>query len=68
MICLNDEELITKLKSHIHFEDGMDDSLLSFYIENAENYVKKAAGKQPVSGDYGCRHHVRISRFGKRVV
>lgn len=46
MICLNDEELITKLKSHIHFEDGMDDSLLSFYIENAKKYVEKSTGKQ----------------------
>lgn len=40
------DDLITKLKSHIHFEEGMDNSLLSFYIDNAEDYVKKATGKQ----------------------
>ncbi|PEA05416.1 head-tail connector protein [Bacillus cereus] len=40
------EELIEKLKSHIHWEEGMDDSLLSFYIEQAKTYVKNATGKQ----------------------
>lgn len=40
------DDLITKLKSHIHFEEGMDDSLLSFYIDNAKDYVRKATGKQ----------------------
>jgi Phage QLRG family, putative DNA packaging. len=40
------EGLVAKLKSHIHFEDGMDDDLLSFYIENAQSYVEKATGKQ----------------------
>ncbi|MCI1819840.1 head-tail connector protein [Carnobacterium maltaromaticum] len=36
--------LVDKLKSHIQFEEGMDDSMLSFYIENAKDYVKKATG------------------------
>ncbi|MDZ5758704.1 head-tail connector protein [Carnobacterium maltaromaticum] len=36
--------LVDKLKSHIQFEEGMDDSTLSFYIENAKDYVKKATG------------------------
>ena len=36
--------LFDKLKSHIQFEEGMDDSMLSFYIENAKDYVKKATG------------------------
>ena len=35
-----------KLKKHIHFEEGMDNSMLSFYIENAKKYVKKSTGKQ----------------------
>ena len=39
-------ELITKLKTHIHWEEGMDDSMLSFYIEAAKKYVKKATGGQ----------------------
>lgn len=38
--------LIEKLKSHIHWEEGMDDSMLSFYIERAQKYVKKATGGQ----------------------
>ncbi len=37
-------ELIEKLKSHILWEEGMDDSMLSFYLENAKRYVKKATG------------------------
>ncbi|OEU40747.1 hypothetical protein AJ89_02320 [Lactococcus cremoris subsp. cremoris IBB477] len=40
------DDLLKKLKSHIHFEEGMDDSLLSFYIDNAKDYVTKATGKQ----------------------
>ncbi|MDZ3951852.1 head-tail connector protein [Bacillus thuringiensis] len=40
------DELIEKLKSHIYWEEGMDDSLLSFYIEQAKTYVKNATGKQ----------------------
>ncbi|MGG3528360.1 hypothetical protein COM13_12260 [Bacillus pseudomycoides] len=39
-------DLIEKLKSHIHWEEGMDDSLLSFYIEQGQRYVKKACGKE----------------------
>ncbi|EGO8854249.1 phage gp6-like head-tail connector protein [Enterococcus faecalis] len=35
-----------KFKSHIHFEEGMDDSLLSFYLDMAKNYVKTATGGQ----------------------
>ncbi|MBE5089553.1 hypothetical protein CON66_00165 [Bacillus cereus] len=38
--------LIEKLKSHIHWEEGMDDSLLSFYIEQGQRYVKKACGRE----------------------
>ncbi|EJY37335.1 hypothetical protein HMPREF1351_01968 [Enterococcus faecium 510] len=35
-----------KFKSHIHFEEGMDDSLLSFYLNMAKDYVKTATGGQ----------------------
>ncbi|GAB7389544.1 head-tail connector protein [Lactococcus garvieae] len=38
--------LLEKFKAHIHYEDGMDESLLNFYIQNAENYVKNATGSQ----------------------
>ncbi len=33
-----------KFKKHIHFEEGMDESMLSFYLSNAERYVKRATG------------------------
>ena len=39
--------LLEKLKSHIHFEEGMDDSMLFFYLSQAERYVKNATGKIP---------------------
>mgnify|MGYP003308718179 CR=1 FL=1 len=39
--------LVEKLKSHIHFEEGMDDSMLFFYLSQAERYVKNATGKIP---------------------
>ncbi|KLV26217.1 phage protein [Niallia circulans] len=42
------EELTTKLKSHINWEEGMDDSMLSFYLESAKKYVITATGKEVV--------------------
>lgn len=39
-------DLVTKLKSHIQWEEGMDDSMLSFYIDRAKKYVKKATSGQ----------------------
>lgn len=33
---------IDEFKEHIHFEDGMDDSLLDLYLTNATSYVKRA--------------------------
>lgn len=39
-------DLTEKLKSHIHFEEGMDESMLSFYIESAKRYVKRATDGQ----------------------
>ncbi len=38
-------DLVNKLKRHIHWEEGMDDSMLSFYISAAETYVRNATGK-----------------------
>ncbi len=40
------DELIEKLKSHIHWEEGMDDTMLSFYINQAKRYVQNGTGKQ----------------------
>jgi len=39
-------DLIEKLKSHIHWEEGMDDTILSFYITRAQKYLKSATGKE----------------------
>lgn len=39
-------ELTEKFKSHIHFEEGMDDSMLSLYLNMAKEYVKTATGGQ----------------------
>lgn len=38
--------MIEKLKSHIHWEEGMDDSMLSFYIRTATDYVRRATGSE----------------------
>lgn len=38
--------LIEKLKKHIQLEEGMDDSLLSFYINSGKRYVKLTTGSQ----------------------
>ncbi|MBC2288590.1 head-tail connector protein [Listeria farberi] len=37
---------IEKFKSHIHFEKGMDDSLLEFYLLQATNYVENGTGEE----------------------
>lgn len=34
--------LLEKFKQHIHFEEGMDATMLPFYLENAKRYVKRA--------------------------
>ncbi len=39
-------DLVNKLKRHIHWEEGMDDSMLSFYIDAAITYVQNATGGQ----------------------
>ena len=35
-----------KFKAHIHFEEGMDGSMLSFYLDMAKDYVMTATGGQ----------------------
>ncbi|MGG3708687.1 head-tail connector protein [Heyndrickxia coagulans] len=40
------DELINKLKSHLQWEEGMDDTMLSFYIQAASKYVQRATGGQ----------------------
>lgn len=42
----NELSLEEKFKAHIHFEEGMDTSMLSFYLDMAKNYVKTATGGQ----------------------
>lgn len=37
-------DLIDKLKSHIHWEEGMDETMLSSYVLSAKKYVKNATG------------------------
>ncbi len=43
---MTDQEYVTKLKSHIHWEEGMDDSMLSFYLAQGKKYVQNALGKE----------------------
>jgi hypothetical protein len=43
---MTDEEYLTKLKSHIHWEEGMDATMLSFYITQGKGYVQMAIGKE----------------------
>ncbi|MGL4335241.1 MAG: head-tail connector protein [Lactococcus garvieae] len=38
------ESLLEKVKKHIRLEEGMDDSMLSFYSDSAEKYVNKKIG------------------------
>ncbi|EDP67311.1 hypothetical protein CAT7_07463 [Carnobacterium sp. AT7] len=43
---MDELSLKEKLKLHLQFEEGMDDSMLSFYIESAKDYVLTATGGQ----------------------
>lgn len=40
------EELtqLDKLKNHLHFEEGMDETMLPFYLSTAERYVHNSTG------------------------
>lgn len=37
-------ELLATIKEHIRLEDGMDDSMLAFYLDSAHRYVLKKIG------------------------
>lgn len=39
-------KLEDKFKAHIHFEEGMDETMLSFYLDMAKDYVMTATGGQ----------------------
>ncbi|RIJ65526.1 phage gp6-like head-tail connector protein [Rummeliibacillus sp. POC4] len=41
-----DEQLLEKLRNHLHIEDDMDSSMLSLYLQQAQYYVQNATGKQ----------------------
>ena len=41
------QELLDKFKAHIHWEEGMDESMLSFYLSTGQRYVKNATGAEP---------------------
>ncbi|MCW3778508.1 phage gp6-like head-tail connector protein [Lactobacillus sp. PFC-70] len=41
------EELVDEFKSHIEWEDDMDDTMLVHYLSAAMGYVKAATGRQP---------------------
>lgn len=40
------DNLVKKLKDHIRWDEGMDDTMLSFYVTQAQKYVENATGKQ----------------------
>ncbi|MGR5999588.1 head-tail connector protein [Bacillus cereus] len=40
------DDLINKFKEHIRWDEGMDDSMLSFYLKQGQNYALKATGEQ----------------------
>lgn len=41
-----DDPLTKKFKTHIEWEDGMDQSLLSLYLGSARQYVINATGRE----------------------
>ncbi|MGP4038335.1 head-tail connector protein [Gracilibacillus sp. D59] len=45
-MALTDAEYLEKLKGHIHWEEGMDTTMLPFYITRAKKYVQNALGKE----------------------
>jgi hypothetical protein len=40
------DPLLDKFKSHIRWDEGVDDPMPSFYLEQGRSYVQKATGKQ----------------------
>jgi hypothetical protein len=63
-------ELVEALKGHIRWDEGMDDSMLYFYIEQAKKYVANATGKQTkyliimVAGIF-CEYRVAEKELGE---
>lgn len=43
---MTDDPLLNDFKSHIEFEDGMDDRLFNQYLKTARSYVLGATSKQ----------------------
>jgi hypothetical protein len=43
---MTEVEYLEKLKSHIHWEEGMDETMLPFYITRAKKYVMNAIGRE----------------------
>lgn len=41
-----DEQLLEKLRNHLHIEDDMDSTMLSLYLEQGKKYVQTATGQQ----------------------
>lgn len=39
-----ENSLIDKVKEHIRLEEGMDESMLSIYLDSAKRYVEKKLG------------------------
>lgn len=39
-------------KDHLQFEDGMDDSMLSFYLDMGKQYAERATGVENSSAAY----------------
>ncbi|MBM7577673.1 head-tail connector protein [Jeotgalibacillus terrae] len=39
-------EYVVKLKSHLNWDEGMDDSMLSIYVQQGEKYVQNAVGRE----------------------
>lgn len=39
-----EKDLLKKIKDHIRIEDGMDESMLTIYLDSAERYVMKKLG------------------------
>jgi len=46
------EITLEKFKKHIQFEDGMDDSMLSFYLDMGKKYAKRATDDENSSVAY----------------
>lgn len=43
---MTDTEYLENLKNHIRWDEGVDDSMLPFYIAQGKSYVQKATGKE----------------------